>query len=140
MAKLYIDEEDPLATTTYNATDVLMDFGEVLTAEALTAAADEAGHETAVQHAVVEAQQPLVEVGQQNAAGTSQVANVLEGLQQILERARSGEEAPQARVPYGTLAVTPARQKARDEQAAVCCLDRPGGPGPAEKKSTFRNG
>ena len=36
-----------------------------------------------------------------------------------------------ARVPYGILQVTPARQKARDEQAAVCCPDREGGPGSA---------
>eukprot|EP00966_Prymnesium_polylepis_P197623 4579554-Prymnesium_polylepis.2 len=79
-----LTKNDPLAMTTYNATDVLMDFGEVLTAEVLntafTGVAGEAVHEAAVQHPLVEAQHPLVEADQQNAAGASQVANVLEGL------------------------------------------------------------
>ena len=146
MAKLYIDEEDALATSTFNPTDVMNDFGcagevepEVAVAAPTTVVRVEhrlveaqAQHTENLEHRLVEAQaqhaENIQQTLQQPVVGAGETLR--SEVERMLQAARDGHAAPQARVPYGTLVVTAARQKARDEQAAVCCPYREGGPGP----------
>ena len=156
MAKLYVEDEDVLATSTCNKTDVMLGGAskrkdapsaeqekELLmvrqdrevatalsmateTAAILTAAAEE------MPEARVELPPPMLPVSAAGTGGT--LANdgristaLLIALEGVRQAVQNKEPAPKARVAYGTLEVSAAVQAQRERQNAVCHPERIGG-------------
>ena len=100
MAKLYVEEEDALATAKYNSADVMLSFGTSPVAEeTLPVTMGMVGAREAQEAQEAQEAPSLVET---HVAGVNVEAVLRSSLERVLVSASSGEPAPKVRVPYGT--------------------------------------